>query len=109
MRYVALTVLLALAACNQDPFERPGTWSVPQSVGGANDANLRAMVTDPRDLVAGTGEENSVGSAAVAPVRRLLTGRRPPLPQSNVSTLRLGGGSAAAPLPGGAAVPLPQE
>lgn len=88
MRFSALAILFALAACAQDPFDRPGTWSVPLGTPGANDANLRTMVVDPRDLTAGTGEDDSVGSSAVLPVRRLLTGRRPPLPQSEASSLR---------------------
>ncbi len=103
MRYLALSVLVALASCTQDPFDRPGTWSVPLGTTGANDANLKTMIADPRDLTAGTGEDNSTGPAAAVPVRRLLTGRRPPLPQSGVSTLRVGnsgGGGAAQPSPG---------
>lgn len=97
MRYAALPILFALASCAQDPFDRPGTWSVPLGTSGANDANLRTMVVDPRDLTAGTGEDNSAGTQAVIPVRRLLTGRRPPLPQSDASSLRTGNSGGAQP------------
>lgn len=92
MRYAALPVLLVLAGCAQDPFDRPGTWSVPIGTTGANDANLRTMIADPRDLTAGTGEENSTGTAAAGPVRKLLSGRRAQLPQSDVSTIKVGTG-----------------
>ena len=97
MRHAALLIPLGLlAACAQDPFERPGTWSVPQNQLGSNDQNLRTMIVDPRDLVAGTGEPNSASTAAAPPVRRLLTGKRPPLPQSGVANLRVGGSSTPA-------------
>ena len=75
--------LVLLAGCSYDPFDpyqRPGTW-VPS---GANDANLRAMVANPHDLVEGTGEGVSSGAEAGPPVTRVLTGRRYPLP--NISS-----------------------
>jgi hypothetical protein len=100
MRIPALLIPLVLAACAQDPFERPHTWSVPQNQLGSNDANLRTMIADPRDLAAGTGEPDSRSNAATPPVRRLLTGRRAPLPQSSTVTLQTGGtGAAPAPAP----------
>ncbi len=97
MRFAALPVLVFLASCAPDPFDRPGTWSVPLGTQGRNDANLRTMVVDPRDLTAGTGEDNSAGTPAVLPVRRLLTGRRPPLPQSDASSIRTGGSGGSQP------------
>jgi len=106
-RLAACLALILLSACTQDPMERPGTWSVPQGKLGANDANLRTMIQDPRDLTAGTGEENSTGPAAVAPVRRLLTGRRAPLPQSGISAIRVGGATPG-PQPAAAGA-APQE
>lgn len=106
MRHAALLALLGLlAACQQDPFERPGTWSVPQNQLGSNDQNLRTMIVDPRDLVAGTGEPNSQSAAAAPPVRRLLTGKRPPLPQSGVANLRVSGSNT----PAAAAGATPQQ
>ena len=109
MRFAALPILFALAACAQDPFDRPGTWSVPLGTPGANDANLRTMIADPRDLTAGTGEENSAGTQAVIPVRRLLIGRRPQLPQSDVSSLRAGGGAGGPQTQVGGAAGAPLE
>jgi type IV pilus biogenesis protein CpaD/CtpE len=95
MRSAVLLALLALSACTQDPFDKPGTWSLPPNtasgMGGANDANLRAMIIDPRDLTAGTGEQNSAGTAASIPVQRLIAGRRAPLPQSGISDVRISG------------------
>src|ERR1700722_18591537 len=45
---LASLLLLALAGCAQtDPYTRPGAWRP----NGANDANLRAMVVVPSDLV----------------------------------------------------------
>jgi hypothetical protein len=94
MRHAArLIPLLLLAACARDPYDRRGTWSIPDNALSNNDANLRTMVADPRDLVAGTGEANSTGSEAGAPVRRLLTGRRAPLQDVETSTLQTGAGS----------------
>jgi hypothetical protein len=92
MRHAVLLVLFGLAACaRQDPFDRPGTWSLPANASNANDANLRTMVVDPRDLTAGTGEENSTSPEAAAPVKRLLTGKRAALPDSTISSVRVGG------------------
>ena len=53
---------------------------------GSNDANLRAMIVDPRDLTGGVGADGSEGNEAATPVRSLMTGRRPPLPASNAAT-----------------------
>jgi hypothetical protein len=82
---VVLCLMLALAAagCTQpnDPFERPGTWSVT----GANEANLKVMVADPHDLIAGRGESDALSADAAPPVQRLRTGKRFPLP-SETST-----------------------
>lgn len=100
MKFRALLLLLPLAACGSspDPFDRELTWSIPAGNANANDANLRTMVVDPRDLAAGAGEDNSAGNAAAAPVRRLITGRRTPLPQSNTSAIgNAGSQSSAAP------------
>lgn len=102
---VALLLLVSLGACTPDyPMDKPGTWSLPTATLGSNDANLRAMLVNPRDIAAGTGEANSKASEAAPPVDRLLTGRRAPLPASNAAVFQMksqpsapGGGT-----PGGA-------
>jgi hypothetical protein len=86
-------VLLAvlLAACSQDyPFDKKGTWSLDH-YGGANDANLRAMLANPHDLNGGTGDPNSLASEAAPPVHRLLTDTRKELPKSDVIQVELTG------------------
>ena len=93
LRLAALGLALAAAGCSPDyPMDKPGTWRI--SGEGSNDANLRVMLVNPRDLEAGTGDANSVGPLAAAPVRRVMTGQRYPLPA--VSAARLQG---AAPQP----------
>ena len=92
-------VLLGLAGCaSSEQFERPGTWKLPPAGQGANDANLRTMVVNPRDLVAGTGEPGSLGTEAVQPINRLLTGRRQPLANVNANSIgaQQGGGGGGA-------------
>jgi hypothetical protein len=92
-----LSLLLPLVACTPDyPMDRPGTWS--PGVVGANDANLRTMLVNPRDLVAGTGEDTSTGPEAAAPIARLVAGQRTPLPASNAAQFVI----AAPPQTGGA-------
>lgn len=90
-RWPSLLLLLLAAGCSPDyPFDRPGTWSLQQS--HANDANLRAMIVNPRDLVAGVGEAGTPAAEAAPPVRRLLTGKRYPLPQTSTLQVNLVGG-----------------
>ena len=72
-----LLLLLPLGACagnglTDDPINRPGTWAPT----GINDANLRAMVADPRDLVAGKDAANGLAVEAVPPVGLLFSGKR---------------------------------
>jgi hypothetical protein len=86
LRCFWLIGLILVACCTYDPFDpyqRPGTW-VPD---GANDANLRAMVANPHDLVEGTGEGVSSGAEAASPVSRVLTGKRYPLPNLNAAPI----------------------
>lgn len=78
-----LLPVLSLAACKQDPFERPFTWTAT----GANDANLRAMVADTRDLTAGRGDTGSVGDEAARPISRMLAGNRAQLPHNGASVI----------------------
>jgi hypothetical protein len=94
IRIPLLLLLLNLGSCgSSEQFERPGTWKLPPAGQGANDANLRAMLVDPHDLVAGVGEPASLGTEAVRPVELLLKGRRQPLPTVNASSIGIGGSS----------------
>jgi hypothetical protein len=78
--------LLLLAGCTPDyPLDREGTWSIPPV--SANDANLRAQILNPQDLVSGHGEPNVLGTEAVPPVKSLFAGKRPPLPDLSASTI----------------------
>lgn len=81
-------LLLTLAGCASQQFEKPGTWKLPPTGQGANDANLRAMVANPNDLVAGANEPGSNGAEAVRPIELLLSGHRQPL--SSVSASKIG-------------------
>lgn len=90
-----LVMVLALGACSLDPFERdqfaePGTWAPTND----NDANLRAMVANPHDLVAGQPLEGVVGEEASVPVHNLLTGKRAALPSGAADTVYGSGGSS---------------
>ena len=81
-------ILLLLGACATDPMDRPGTWNASQMQ--ANDANLRAMAADPRDLVQGRDAgPTSAAAEAGPPVRRLLSGKRYPLPVLNASPITI--------------------
>ena len=94
---LALTVLLPLGACSPDyPMDKPGTWSLPPGALGSNDANLRVMLVNPQDLTAGQAEDGSPSYAAVPPVQRLVSGRRPPLPDINGVPLGSAGGQTMA-------------
>jgi hypothetical protein len=95
----------ALAACTEtEPYVRAGDWRPL----GANAANLRAMVANPNDLVAGHGELVSDGEAAADPVTRLREGNVHPLPNSALTDVKVNdAGSPAPPVapPAGAAPP----
>ncbi len=95
---LALLLLLAAGGCEQDPFDRPGTWSLPPSGLGSNDTNLRVMLANPNDLIAGTGESTSTGPLAAQPVELLMTGKRRPLPVARAQNADVG---ASSPNPGG--------
>lgn len=109
---ILLVSPLALGGCAQDPYQRPDTWALPPVNGAtglsANDANLHVMVQNPRDLVAGTGDDNSAGGESAPPVQRLLSGRRKPLLDTDASSVDSGTGGAgqqqATPPAGGANV-----
>jgi hypothetical protein len=100
----AAVLLLPLAACTPDyPMDKAGTWQAPAV--SDNDRNLRVMLVNPQDLIAGTGEDNSPAAEAAPPVQRLLTGKRTPLPASNAAEFQTSSpqGPAAAGGGGGAA------
>lgn len=84
---VLLSLLVGGCDPHQDPIDKPGTWSLPPAGLTSNDENLRTMLVNPNDLVAGTGTNTSAGSEAAAPVRRLITGQRAKLPSSEGSLI----------------------
>jgi hypothetical protein len=89
---------LSLAACNGpagDPFARAGTWTIQHD----NDANLRAMIADPADLVRGHGDGVAIGETAAVAIERLHAGKVRPLPSSGVAEIvptNTGGAGAGA-------------
>jgi hypothetical protein len=99
---LSLLLLSMIAGCAQDPYQRPGTWSLPPVGLGANDSNLRTMLVNPNDQVAGTGDDTSLGSLSVRPIDALVSGHRRPLPSVNASTI----GAASGQQGGQAAVGL---
>lgn len=80
-----LGILLVCAACTPDyPLDREGTWRIPKV--SSNEANLKVMVANPRDLIVGQTASGSVGSEAAPPVARLVTGTRTALPNLSSTT-----------------------
>ncbi len=95
----ALLLLLPLAACGSDlgePYTRPYTWE-PAHV---NEANLQAMVADPRDLVLGRDAASVPSQGAALAVARLRADRVKPLPDSGLAKLVITGTPQAAPAGG---------
>ncbi len=79
-----LPLLVAPAGCNQiDPYTRPGNWRP----NGANDANLRAMVAVPADLVAATPASPASGQLSAAAVDRLRHDAVRPLLDSGLAQI----------------------
>lgn len=91
--FLAAAAAAALAACTDDPFERPGTVA-PR---GFNDANLRAMVVDPAHLRRGVEASTSRGDAGAKPVDLLRSGKRPKLPGTSAAApfISINGGGGA--------------
>jgi hypothetical protein len=90
---LAAAAVAALAACTDDPFERPGTVA-PR---GLNDSNLRAMVVDPAHLRRGLEANATRGDAGARPVDLLRSGKRPVLQTNTTSALgagTIGGGGS---------------
>jgi hypothetical protein len=79
----AATIAALLAACTDDPFDRPGTVA-PR---GLNEANLRAMVVDPAHLRLGVDAPGSRGDAGSRPVDLLRSGKRAPLTAGGASAM----------------------
>ncbi len=97
-RTLWLAGVLLVGGCGYDqgdPFRRPGTYSPT----GANEANLRAMVAEPEDLLGRPAQRTSMGAEAAPPVARLLSGKRYPLPIVNAATA-VSSGSEQQPAPG---------
>ncbi|MEO8713746.1 MAG: hypothetical protein ABI369_01900 [Acetobacteraceae bacterium] len=79
-----LALALALAACEQtEPYSRAGEWHPL----GANAANLRAMIADPRDLDQGRGAISAEGDIAAAAVARLRADAVKRLPASSIAEI----------------------
>ena len=90
--WVLLPLLLSVGACSPDyPMDKPGTWNIPPGQLGSNDANLRVMIVDPNDLTAGVSADGSEGVEAAPPVQRLVSGRRPALPDTSGTPLGAAG------------------
>jgi type IV pilus biogenesis protein CpaD/CtpE len=76
------TLVLVLAGCDAtDPYLRQGTWR-PND---ANEANLRAMVVSPSDLVRGVSSSEGNGRQAAAALDRLRNDKPRPLPDSGIA------------------------
>jgi len=102
-RFTCLALLLSAAgcACPNDPFQCTGTWR-PENL---NDANLAAMVADPRHLEQGVGDDASPGVLSAAAVHRLLTDHVKPLPSTSVGPISATQDPAAAPSSSGGGTP----
>ncbi len=94
-RLLCVAVLLPVTACVGpfDIYERPGNWRPV----GANDANLRAMIADPDDLVTGVADRQADGQVVAAAVARYRAGKVKDLPDASISKVApiAGTGSAA--------------
>ena len=83
LRPLAALLVTGCSSYYPDPYQRPGTWNPT----GDNEANLRTMVVNPHDLVEGQGQGTTTGATAAAPVARLVSGKRYPLPSMNASVI----------------------
>jgi len=93
LRSIALLLLFALAGCQMtDPYLRAGAWRP----NGANEANLRAMVVMPADLVAAAPAGRADGDLAAAAVDWLHHDHVRALPDSGVAQIQVVGNGAAA-------------
>lgn len=89
---LAAAAPMALSGCAPlDPLTQPGHWTFT----GANEANLRAQLADPRDLTRGRSDPYNDGNEAAMAVQRWRNDRVKPLPQSGVSDLKATGAATA--------------
>jgi hypothetical protein len=102
---LCLPLLLAVAGCGPEPYERPGTWRAT----GANEANLRAMVAEPAHLTRGTSPLAPTRGerAAIAADRLGRVAAAPAQGGAGAGTGMAGPGAAAAPGGGLPALPPP--
>lgn len=83
-RRLLCIVVLALAGCDAtDPYLREGVWRP----NGANEANLRAMVASPSDLVRGVASVDGNGQQAAAALDRYRNDKMRPLPDSGIAKI----------------------
>jgi len=66
-----------------DPYRRKGRWQP----GRANEANLRAMVASPSDLVRGVSSADGNGQQAAAALDRLRNDKVRRLPDSDIAKI----------------------
>jgi len=95
MRASLMLGLLAIglsAGCTamNDPWDRDGAWRPTR----ANDANLRAMVADPADLIAGRGTDRRVGPGSADAVDRLYNDRVRALPDTDIARIGASGSAS---------------
>jgi|SRR5579863_7416630 hypothetical protein len=78
----AISVLLMVGCDATDPYQRDGTWR-PND---ANEANLRAMVASPSDLVRGVPSQSD-GQQAAAALDRYRNDKVRLLPDSAIAKI----------------------
>jgi type IV pilus biogenesis protein CpaD/CtpE len=83
-RRLLCIVVLTLAGCDAtDPYLREGVWRP----NGANEANLRAMVASPSDLVRGVVSVDGDGQQAAAALDRSRNDKVRLLPDSGIAKI----------------------
>ena len=83
-RQLLCIAALGVAGCDaMDPYRREGMWR-PSS---ANEANLRAMVASPSDLVRGVSSADGDGQQAAAALDRLRNDKVRRLPDSDIAKI----------------------
>jgi type IV pilus biogenesis protein CpaD/CtpE len=83
-RLLLCIATLSLASCDAtDPYHREGVWRP----NGANDANLRAMVVAPSDLVSGVSDTSGNGQQAAAAIDRYRNDKMRLLPDSGIAKI----------------------